>query len=228
MTTTRTRFEQDIKTLQEKILEMATCADMMAAAAVEGLITADLDLLENVIERDDLVDILDLEIESKCLHLIATQQPKDHDLRIIGTALKVITDIERIGDYAVDIAKIGRRLASSQELYRPVVDLPHLTSLSRNMLNDALNAFVHHDLDLVAKVINDDDAVDSLYHQMRDTLMQSIMADNTHSYLMVNLLFAAKYLERISDHVVNIAERVSFIETGILPSHSHLTPSESF
>jgi len=228
MTTTRTRFEQDIKTLQEKILEMATCADMMVAAAVEGLMLGDSDLLENVIERDDLVDTLDLDIENQCLHLIATQQPKDQHLRIIGTALKVITDIERIGDYAVDIAKIGRRLARQQELYRPVVDLPHLTHLSRSMLNDALNAFVHHDLDLVAKVIKDDDAVDTLYHQMRDTLMQTIMADNTHSYLMVNLLFAAKYLERVSDHIVNIAERVSFIETGVLPAHPHLTPRESF
>ncbi len=228
MTSTRTRFDQDIKTLQEKILEMATCADTMVANAVEGLISGELDRLESVILLDDTVDALDLEIENQCLHLIATQQPKDTDLRIIGTALKVITDIERIGDYAVDIAKIGRRLVRGQRLYHPLIDLPHLAQLSRNMLHEALQAFVHHDLDLVAKVISADDAVDTLYHQMRDVLMQSMMQDSTHNYLTVNLLFAAKYLERISDHVVNIAERVSFIETGVLPSHPHLTQNDSF
>ncbi len=228
MTASRTRFDQDIKALQEKILEMATCADTMVAHAVEGLLSGELNQLESVILLDDTVDILDLEIEHQCLYLIATQQPKDTDLRIIGTALKVITDIERIGDYAVDIAKIGRRLVRGQQLYHPLIDLPHLAHLSRSMLNEALQAFVHHDLVLVAKVIGDDDAVDNLYHQMRDTLMQSMMQDNTHNYLTVNLLFAAKYLERISDHVVNIAERVNFIETGVLPSHPRLAQNDSF
>jgi phosphate transport system protein len=228
MTATRTRFEQELAMLQEKILEMATCADVMVAAAVEGLIRGDLDTLEGVILRDDSIDILDLEIENQCLHLIATQQPVGEDLRIIGTALKVITDIERIGDYAVDIAKIGRRLARNQELYFPLVDLPHITELSRKMLHDALQAFVHHDLDLVAKVISDDDAVDALYHKMRDDLTQTLMQDNARSYLCISLLFAAKSLERIGDHIVNIAERVSFIETGVLPSHPHLLQSEAF
>lgn len=228
MTATRTRFEHELAMLQEKILEMATCADSMVASAVDGLIRGDLETIESVIFRDDSVDILDLEIESQCLHLIATQQPIGEDLRVIGTALKVITDIERIGDYAVDIAKIGRRLIRAAELYFPLVDLPYITQLSRNMLHDALQAFVHHDLDLVAKVIRDDDAVDTLYHQMRDDLTQTMMQDNSRSYLCVSLLFAAKYLERISDHIVNIAERVSFIETGVLPSHPHLLQSESF
>ena len=228
MTASRERFDQDIQALQEQILEMATCAEAMVSLAVEGLIAGELEKLESVIRLDDTVDALDLEIEHQCLHLIATQQPKDADLRIIGTALKVITDIERIGDYAVDIAKIGRRLVRGQQLYHPLIDLPLLAQLSQTMLHEALQAFVHHDLALVEKVIGDDDAVDNLYHQMRDTLMQSMMQDNTHNYLTVNLLFAAKYMERIGDHVVNIAERVSFIETGFLPSHPRLHQNDSF
>ncbi|HZP80246.1 MAG TPA: phosphate signaling complex protein PhoU [Chthonomonadaceae bacterium] len=224
MGTTRAHFDQEIRALQEKMLEMATFADAMLESAVESLMSGDLSLIKEVVRRDDVVDRFDLEIEEKCLLLIATQQPVARDLRIIGTALKVITDIERIADYAVDIAKIGRRLARAHEIYRPLVDLPRLAQLARAMLHDALQAFVHHDLNLVDKVIRDDDAVDTLYHQIRDDLTQVITSEPSRSLLALNVLFAAKYLERISDHVVNIAERVNFIETGELkqlaPSHS--------
>ncbi len=211
---TRAHFDQEIHTLQNTMLEMATCADWMLSAAVEALMTGDAEAIRSVVLRDNVVDDFDIVIESKCLSLIATQQPVARDLRVIGTALKVITDIERIGDYAVDIAKIGRRMVRSHELYRPLVDLPLLARLTRDMLHDALQAFVNHDLDLVRKVIDDDDAVDKLYHQMRDDLTIHILSAGPHKYAALSSLFAAKYLERASDHVVNIAERVNFIETG--------------
>ncbi len=214
--TTRQHFDIELAGLQEKMLEMATCADSMVGMAVESLLSGDLELVQEVVQRDDTVDQMDLDIEALCLRLIATQQPVARDLRIIGTALKVITDIERIGDYAVDIAKIGRRLVRAHEVYQPLVDLPHITSLSRSMLYDALQAFIHHDLDLVDRVIRADDAVDALYHSMRSRLTQVLTEDKPHSLLALNTLFAAKYIERISDHVVNIAERVCFIETGEL------------
>lgn len=216
MSATRTHFEEAIGVLQEKMLEMATCADAMLDAAVRTLQSGDLDAIRGVLRQDDVVDQLDLEIEHRCLVLIATQQPVARDLRLIGTALKVITDIERIGDYAVDIAKIGRRLVRAGVIFQPLIDLPRLTHLTRSMLHDALQAFVNHDLDLVERVIGADDAVDALYHQMRDTLTQVILQEPGRGYLALNLLFAAKYLERVSDHVVNIAERVAFIETGEL------------
>jgi phosphate transport system protein len=216
MSATRTHFDQEIRVLQEKMLEMATCADHMLTAAIQALMDGNLVSIKEIVRKDDIVDRLDLDIESHCLMLIATQQPVAHDLRLIGSALKVIADIERIGDYAVDIAKIGRRLARAHEIYRPLVDIPRLAHLTRSMLQEALQAFVARDLELVDKVIRDDDAVDLLYHQQRDTLTQMIMQDTTRSYLALNLMFAAKYLERVSDHVVNIAERVYFIETGEL------------
>lgn len=223
-TRTRAHFDQEIHALQNKMLEMATCADWMLSAAVDALMTGDAEVIRSVVLRDDVVDDLDVMIETKCLSLIATQQPVARDLRVIGTALKVITDIERIGDYAVDIAKIGRRMVRSHELYRPLVDLPLLAQLTRDMLHDALQAFVNHDLELVQKVISDDDAVDRLYHQMRDDLTQHILDAGPHKYAALSSLFAAKYLERASDHVVNIAERVCFIETGELRQLSAVPP----
>ena len=225
---TRAHFDNEIRLLQNKMLEMATCADWMLAASIDALISGDSEAIRDVVRRDHVVDDFDIEIEAKCLSLIATQQPVAHDLRVIGTALKVITDIERIGDYAVDIAKIGRRMVRAHELYRPLVDLPLLAHLTRTMLHDALQAFVHHDLELVKKVVNDDDAVDRLYHQMRDDLTQHILHVGPHKYAALSILFAAKYLERASDHVVNIAERVNFIETGEirqLTTHDPLAPA---
>ncbi len=213
---TRSHFDIELGSLQEKMLEMATCADNMVGLSVEALMTGDLSLVQEVIHTDDSVDQMDLDIEALCLRLIATQQPVARDLRVIGSALKIITDIERIGDYAVDIAKIGRRLVRAHEVYQPLVDLPRLTILSRTMLHDALQSFILHDLDLVDSVIRADDAVDALYHNMRAHLTQSLSEHKPRALLALNTLFAAKYLERISDHVVNIAERVCFIETGDL------------
>jgi phosphate transport system protein len=204
--------------LQESLLEMATCADAMVASAIEGLMTGNIEMMQDVIDRDDTVDRLDIDIESECLGLIAGYQPVAYDLRIIGAALKVSTDIERIADYAVDIARIGQRLTQAQEIYRPLIDLPRLTRLSRAMLHDALQAFIHHDLVLVDKVILADDDVDALYHEISLRLIDLLTHDAGRALLALHLLFAAKNLERISDHVVNIAERVSFIETGKLKS----------
>ncbi len=215
-------FEREISVLQDRMLEMATCADHMVALSVEALITGNLSLVKEVIKRDDYVDGLDLEIEKQCLNLISTSHLRDRDLRVIGTALKVSTDIERIGDYAVDIAKIGRRIVKAQDIYRPLVDIPRLTQLSRAMLHDALRAFIDHDLAIVERVINADDAVDKLYHQMRNSLTLTLTQEPSKSLVALNVMFAAKYLERISDHVVNIAERVSFIETGQL-RHMEMT-----
>lgn len=221
----RAHFEAELNNLREAMLEMATCADNMLAHAIEALINGNVALVQEVIARDDTVDRFDIEIESKCLQLIATQQPVARDLRTIGTALKVITDVERIGDYAVDIAKIGRRLVRAQQVYQPLVDIPRLAHLSRVMLQDALQAFIHHDLHLVEKVIRDDDEVDRLYHHMRERLTKALIDNPSCALLAINIMFAAKYLERVSDHVVNIAERVWFVETGELKPTVEL-PSE--
>jgi phosphate transport system protein len=219
MRTTRQRFEHELSILQNNILEMAASADDMVARSVKALIEGDAELAEEVVNQDDAVDQFDVDIEQKCLLLIVQEQPVARDLRVVGTALKIISDIERIGDYAVDIARIAQRLARAGEFYHPLVDLPLLTHLSRTMLHDALQAFAQHDLDLVAKVIKDDDEVDRVYKAIRDQVTRSLSDKPVRGLLLLNVMFAAKYLERISDHVVNIAERVAFIETNQLKTH---------
>jgi phosphate transport system protein len=163
---------------------------------------------------------MDADIEARCLRLLALQQPLASDLRFIGATLKVITDIERIGDHAVDIAKVARRMNDEALFYKPLVDIPRLGEMSGAMLHDALEAFVHHDLARVEQVIASDDAVDSLYRSMRADLRATMQRDPSSVVAASHLLFVAHYLERICDHCTNIAERVAFMETGrVLRAH---------
>jgi phosphate transport system protein len=194
---------------------MGSEADSMVAQAVLSLTEQDAELAEEVINRDDIIDGQDIKIESECMRLIALQQPLARDLRLIGTALKVITDLERIGDHAVDIAKIARQLAL-ETFYKPLVDLPRMADCVRSMLRDAMSAFVNHDLTLVDNVVTADDEVDTLFHNLRDELHAVMQRDPTLVVQGSYLLFVAHYLERIADHTVNIAERVYYVETGSL------------
>lgn len=216
MAATRTPFEIELDGLREMLLLMAARADAMLERSIRAVVDQDVGLAREVIRADDEVDRLDIQIETECMRMIACQQPVASDLRLIGTALKAITDVERLGDYAVDIAKIGRRLAR-RCVYRPLIDLPHLGGLVRQMLRDALAAFVDRDLAMVQTVIAADSQVDDLYHAQRDGLIDMMANDPGVVYTATYLLLAAKYLERAADHVVNIAERVHYMETGELP-----------
>lgn len=215
MATTRLQFAEELESLRHQLLEMGSEADSMVAQAVHALITQDPALAEEVIARDDVVDEQDLRIESECMRMIALQQPLARDLRLIGTALKVITDLERIGDHAVDIAKIARKLAL-ETFYKPLVDLPHMAECVRYMLRNAMAAFVNHDLEQVDNVVVADDEVDALFHKIRDELHAVMRRDPQLVVQGSYLLFVAHYLERIADHTVNIAERVHYVETGSL------------
>jgi len=215
MSHTRGDFDSHLSRLRLRLLEMGAEVDEMLGDALRALLEQDLELAQRVIRADDRVDNLDIEIETECIRLIARQAPVASDLRLIGTALKVITDLERMADHAVDIAKIGRRLARNA-YYLPLIDLPALGSAVRQMLRDALASLVGSDLDLVAKVIAADDAVDDLYHSQRDLLIQTMERDNSVVYIATYLLLAAKHFERVADHVVNVAERVYYVETGTL------------
>ena len=159
---------------------------------------------------------MDVTIEARCLHLLARPQGRVSDLRVIGTALKVITDIERIGDHAVDISKIAQRMNQDLVLYKPLVDIPRMGDMVRRMLHDALEAFVHRDLVRVSKVIDGDAAVDRLYKQMRMDLHRVLQNEPGCVLQASHLLFVAHYLERVGDHCINIVERVSYMETGRL------------
>lgn len=215
MSLTRSQFEEELEKLRDRLLAMGSEADRAVADSMRALSDRDVSLAERVIEDDDRIDNLDLEIEADCMRIIALQHPLARDLRLVGTALKIITDLERIGDHAVDIAKVARKLARSHN-YEPLADLPRMATAVRHMLKTALAAFVRHDLALIEEVVNADDEVDDLFHSIRDDLHKTMQKDPALVVEASYLLFVAHYLERMADHAVNIAERVYYVETAQL------------
>lgn len=223
MSTTRNAFHAAIDRLQEMLFSMADGVDDMIGLAMEALaspgaaasgsaVTVN-EAVERVFAADDFVDNLDIEIEKHCIDLIALQQPAARDLRFIGSAMKISTDLERIADHAVDIAKIARKLAALGESGAST-ELADLAQAIRRMLSDALNAFLMHDLTLLEKVIADDDGIDNRYREFTAATTARMERDSRHAVSSSYLLFAVHYLERMADHIVNIAERVSYVETG--------------
>lgn len=222
MARTRQNFDEQLAHLKQRLLHLMSCVESMLDKSVRALVKQDVKLAREVIKDDDIADDLDLEIEQECMRLLALQQPMSRDLRTIGTAMKVISDLERIGDYSVDIAKIAIKHAD-EDYFKPLQDIPKMAEIVRSMLRQALKSLVDGDLALVSSVINEDKNVDALWHSLRAEL-EDIMRQKPNVVPMaVSLILVARYLERIADHVVNIAERVAYMETGrfeaLAPSH---------
>ncbi|HCU37936.1 MAG TPA: phosphate transport system regulatory protein PhoU [Armatimonadetes bacterium] len=227
MRRSRQAFDEQLEQLQQRLLQMGAFVEAMLEKAMRALAEHDVALAREVISADDVADEMDLEIEKQCMRLLALQQPMSKDLRQVGTVMKVIGDAERIGDYSVDIARTAITLAE-QEFFKPLVDIPRMAELVRGMLRHAIEALVKRDLDLVRTVIEDDDSVDKMWHFLLDEL-QGIMQKRPEVVVQATaLLLVARYLERIADHTVNIAERVAYMETGQLRTlaSSHGTGSE--
>jgi phosphate transport system protein len=222
MRRTRQAFDEQLEQLERRLLEMGTFVEAMLEKAGRALEEHDVDLAQEAIAADDTADEMDLQIEQLCMRLLALQQPMSRDLRTIGTVMKVIADVERIGDYSVDIAKTAIELAQT-EYYRPLEDIPKMVEIVRWMLRRALEALVARDLDLVRQVIERDDDVDRLWYKLRGQVEQVMQERAEIIPQAVPLLLVARYLERVADHTVNIAERVAYMETGRLealaPSH---------
>lgn len=211
----RHTFETQLAALQHSLVQMGAVVEEMLDDAMRALTKQDVALAQRVIDTDDRVDLMDIEIEAACMRLLALQQPMSADLRTIGTALKIITDIERIADYAVDIAKIVRRLAD--EPYRQQLgQLPQMGEVTRRMLHTALQAYVRRDMELVTRVVEDDDLVDALEDQLFTELLVRMQEEPAVTRGGALLLFAGRYLERCADHAVNVAERVHYMVTGTL------------
>jgi len=223
---TRSQFEEELEKLRNMLLAMGSEADRAVSDSMQALEERDVSMAERVIDGDDRIDEMDLRIETECMRLIALQHPLARDLRLVGTALKIITDLERIGDHAVDIAKVARKL-SYESGHRMLADLPRMATAVRRMLKNALDAFVKHDLSLVMTVVDADDEVDDLFHVIRDDLHGAMQSDPGIVVEASYLLFVAHYLERMADHAVNIAERVYYVETAELSqlAKSHRTGS---
>jgi phosphate transport system protein len=209
----RQAYYDEINELEHDLLDMGSRAEQMVALAVDALCSLDLQLAHSVMIRDDEIDIRDLAIETKCLRLLALQQPMAGDLRVVGTAMKMITDIERVGDLAVDISKITLKV-EKEFGETSFIDIPKMAKVARTMFHEALEAYVHRDLVRVEEVCARDEEVDALYRELRTQIFDNMRSNPDLVVADGWLLLAIHHVERIADHAVNIAERVNFMVTG--------------
>lgn len=210
---TRTSFHQNVDELQQSLLKMGSLVEESISNAVDALAKLDDKLAKKIVVEDDIIDGLMLEIEERCLRLIALQQPMAGDLRIIGTALKIATDLERISDHAVDIAKIAIRL-SGEELIKPLEDIPHMAVLVRDMLHESLLSYTERNIHRAAALAEKDDEVDKLYSNLMNEIIGMMNNEFARNRQLSHLMFVAHYLERVADHCTNIGEGVIYIVTG--------------
>lgn len=209
----RERFNDELRELHNDVLRMGNVVEESIDRAIDSLVQRDMTLAEKIIKDDDIPDKMELDIQDRCVKLIATQQPLAKDLRTICAALKISTDLERIGDYAVDIAKTTIRL-NGQDYIKPLIDIPQMAKTSVEMIADALNAYVNDNALLAEQVCAKDDAIDGLYSRVFRELISFMIDDTTTISQATHLLLVARYIERIADHTTNICEWVIYTVTG--------------
>ena len=209
----RNRFDRELDLLNEQLIEMGNLIESAIKTAVTALEEQDVELAKRIVEKDKEVDNMERDIERRCLKLILQQQPVARDLRLISSALKMITDMERIGDQASDISEIAIRLANVKYV-KELVHIPQMAQATIKMVKDSIDSFVRKDTELAKEVIFYDDKVDELFDIIKDELVDIIREDIEHKEQIVDLLMMAKYFERIGDHAVNIAEWVYFAIEG--------------
>jgi phosphate transport system protein len=216
----RQSFERDLRRLQDDVLVLGSMVASYLNEAVESLKRRDLEAASRLVDWDSQVNEKRFAIENSTLGLIATQQPMASDLRTLAAVLEIITDLERIGDYAKGIAKINLMIGE-EPLIKPLVDLPRMAEKAVDMLQRALQAFVQQDVDLARAIPEEDDVVDELYNRVYRDLLGLIIKDTRVIDQSTHLLWAAHNLERTADRVVNICERVVFTVTGQMIEMNH-------
>ena len=205
----RNRFDRELVRLNNELIEMGSMIEKSIETAVKAMVNQDVELANRVIESDDEIDQQERQIEDLCLKLLLQQQPVAKDLRLISSALKMVTDMERIGDQAADIGEITIKL-SNQSYIKKLEHINQMASETMLMLIRSIEAYVEKDMDKARKVIAYDDVVDDLFEKVRDDLIAMIQADSANGEQAADLLMVAKYFERIGDHATNIAEWVIF------------------
>jgi phosphate transport system protein len=218
-------FDEELKLLKEKLLEMASRAEEQIALAVRGLKDREEELACQVLEREEAINLLDIEIDEMAMRLLALRQPMATDLRFITSAMKIGSDLERIGDLAVNIAERTLDLLKSSQL-KPLIDIPAMAEMAQEMVRDALNAFIKGDDKLAQEVCERDDRVDQLNDQVFRELLTYMMQDAGTISRAVDLILVGRHLERIADHATNIAEDVIFMLRGRTIKH-HIEESRT-
>lgn len=209
----RTAFDAQLRGIESDLLEMVTRAEGMVADAVQSVMRLDRDQAERVFRADDTIDRLEHEIEGRCLEMLALQQPMGRDLREIGSVLKIVTDVERIGDRAVDIARTGLKVEAAGG-DPTIIDLELIGDKARLMVREAVTAFVKRDLTEFNEIASLEDQVDAYYRDIREQVFAYVVAHPDKVVAGTWLVLAVHHVERIADYAVNIAERVGYMVTG--------------
>jgi phosphate transport system protein len=203
-------FQEELDQLKRRLLEMGGLAEEHVRLAIKGLVDRDQALTNRVLGGDEPLNALHIEIDNRAFTLLALHQPMAADLRTIVAALKINTDLERVGDLAVNIAEAATRYATHPPV-KKLIDIPRMASIAQSMLRDALDAFVRRDTTLAQHVLDEDDKLDDLKTQIFRELLTYMLQDPTTIEPALDLILVSRHLERIGDHATNIAEDVIFI-----------------
>lgn len=213
MQNARKNFDSSLQELKEKLLKMSGLVEKSLHESVESLKNINVELAEEVIELDNVIDDLELEIEELAIELIATQQPVAKDLRKIISAIKIASDLERIADLSVNIAKVTKRL-EGQKLIKPLIDIPKMTEAAQKMLRISIDSYINEDISLAKQLAAMDDYIDSTYKMILNELIEYMVKDPNVINQGQQLAFVARYIERIADHITNVGESVIYLVSG--------------
>ena len=203
-------FQEELEQLKTRLLEMGGLAEEQVRLAVKALMERDRDLVALALDGDEPINRLHIEVDGRCFTLLALHQPMAVDLRAIVAAVKINTDLERVGDLAINIAEAARRYAQHAPV-KKLIDIPRMAGIAQNMLRDSLDAFVRRDTDLAQRVLNEDDKLDDLKTQIFRELLTYMLQDPGTIEAALDLILISRHLERIGDHATNIAEDVIFM-----------------
>lgn len=206
-------FNNELIDLKENLIKMSNLVEEAINVAIKSLVEQDIDLAVRVIENDDKIDQMELDIEEQCLQMIALRHPIAKNLRMIGCGYKTVSDLERVADHAVNIAKASQYL-STKPMVKPLIDIPRMAKIAQNMLKDALDAYFNGDVELAKEVWVRDKTVDDLDKQIFRELLTFMMEDPRTISRAIHLIFVSNNIERIADHATNLAERVVYIVNG--------------
>ncbi len=212
------QFDEELKTLKERLLYMATLVEESIAMAIKGLKERNEDLAQEVLKREESVNLLDIEIDELCMRLFALRQPLASDLRFISSGMRIGIELERMGDLAVNIAERTLDLLK-HPILKPLIDIPRMAALAQKMVRDSLTAFINGDEKLARSVCERDDEVDSLNDQILRELLTYMMQDPSTIGRAVGLILVGRHLERIADHATNIGEDVIYLVKGKTIKH---------
>jgi phosphate transport system protein len=203
-------FQEELVTLQERLLAMGGFAEERVREAVRALTSRETAVVERVLNGDEPINDLHMEVDDRCFKLLALHQPMAADLRVIVAAVKINSDLERVGDLAVNIAEAGKRYLLHPPV-KPLIDIPRMGDIAQRMLRDSLDAFVRRDMVLAEAVLAADDELDALKSQIFRELLTYMMQDNSTIEPALDLILVSRHLERIGDHATNVAEDVIFM-----------------